>query len=308
MSRKRIKGKQSQQQNALMWNSLTFNDYFNRMCEIYMARWNLINFPTSINKRYFNYVRMYNAGVCIFRDEILGLKALPFGILGRPDMDDNPIRVEVESVNGYHRLLGKGSFVIVWSNYMRTAPITTIEQFAYRMSNTKRIADVNLENQKNPKLIPTNNTQRLSYANIRNQIGENVPAIEIDDRIDRRAFEPLDMTVPYITDKLDVHANVVWNEFLTWCGIENSNMDKKERLVASEVMGNYGNVEMSRNNAMDPLLDGLEEANRRFGINMSAEFNSSIPTMLNSPEIIMNLKSGSPPKPEGVSLEVEEDG
>lgn len=306
--RRKPRAKNSAQKNALLWNQLTFDDYFNRMCEIYMSRWTLINFPESIDKRYFNYVRMYNAGVCIFHDEILGLKALPFGIYGKPDMDDNPTHVEVTSVNGYHRLLAKDSFSIVWSNYMRTAPITTIQLFAQRMANTKRIADVNLENQKNPKLIPTNDINRLSYANIENQIGENLPAIHINDRIDRRAFEPIDMSSPYITDKLDIHANVVWNEFLTWCGIENSNMDKKERLVASEVMGNYGNVEMSRNNAMDPLLEGLNQANRRFGTNMSAEFNSEIPTMLNSPDLIMNLKNGSPPKQTGISLEVEDDG
>ena len=36
---------------------------------------------------------------------------------------------------------------------------------------------------------------------------------------------------PYLIDKLELHKHEIWNECLTFLGIDNANTDKKERLI-----------------------------------------------------------------------------
>ena len=64
---------------------------------------------------------------------------------------------------------------------------------------------------------------------------------------------------------------MILNEFFTDIGVNNANMDKKERMVANEVEANNEQVKASE----DVLLKSREEAckqiNRIFGLNISVE-------------------------------------
>lgn len=268
-------------------NQNTYNDYLTRMADIYLNLYHYKNMPISIDKRFFVQQMMYRPGIAIFReDEINEIFALPFNVMNIPDIYGNPTQIMVYSANGYTRTLNKGQFAIVWSNFMRYTPWVTIELFARRITEIQRTIDVNVHNQKTPKLVKTTQNGQLTTKNILKDIDGYVPVITVDEGYKTENLESIDINSPYICDKLDVHKNLVWNEFLTWCGIENSNMDKKERLVANEVMGNYGNVEMGRNTGLSAREYGLEIANEMFGTDIQVSFNSNIPTMLNSPELL----------------------
>ena len=270
-----------------------YSDYLNRMTDLYLNLYKFDHIPKSIDKRYLVKLKMMQAGCAFFQDELLGVLALPFNVIGRPDVNENPTEIEVYAVNGYHRHLNSGEFAIMWSNYRRYVPYTTITLFAERMVQAQRTIDVNLHNQKTPRVVKVSDNSRISFVNLLKEVDGYVPGIEVNESLNTDNLSVLDLTAPYVTDKMDVHKNVVWNEFLTWCGVENSNMDKKERLVANEVMGNYGNVEMGRNTGLDAAREGLEWANELFGLNMTVEFNSRIPTMLNAPQYL-DLSGGMP--------------
>lgn len=263
-----------------------YADYLNRMTDLYLNLYKFENIPKSIDPRYLCKLKMMYAGCAFFKDEVLGVLVLPFNVIGRPDVNENPQEIEVYAVNGYHRHLGKDEFAIMWSNYRRYVPFITITLFAKRMVQTQRTIDVNLHNQKTPRIAKVTDNSRMSVINLLKDVDGYVPGIEVNETMNTDNLKVLDLTAPYVTDKMDVHKNVVWNEFLTWCGVENSNMDKKERLVANEVMGNYGNVEMGRNTGLDSAKQGLEKANELFGLSMDVTFNSRIPTMLNAPEYL----------------------
>lgn len=289
MSRKRKTPgeKYSEFEISAHYNQLTYNDYYVRMCDLYMNLYKYNNLPVSIDPRFLHQQLMLRNGVAFFRDDEMDeIYALPFNPTNVFDNQGNPTEVEVYGMNGYHAHLKHGEFALMWSNYMRVVPINTIELFAQRISEIQRSIDVNIANQKTAKVVKVTQNNRLTVKNILKSIAGNVPVIEVDEAFNTGDLESIDLTTPYVTDKMDVHKNVVWNEFLTWCGVENSNMDKKERLVANEVMGNYGNVEMGRNTGLSARQEGLDWANELFGLDMSVEFNSNIPTMLNAPELV----------------------
>lgn len=64
----------------------------------------------------------------------------------------------------------------------------------------------------------------------------------------------------------------ILRECMTLLGIENANMDKKERLVSDEVNANNQQVIASRNIWFSERKKAIEELNKKFNLNASVEF------------------------------------
>jgi hypothetical protein len=60
---------------------------------------------------------------------------------------------------------------------------------------------------------------------------------------------------------------------MTFLGINNSNQDKRERLVADEVAANDQQISAARNSAMGARKYACEQINKRFGLDISVEWN-----------------------------------
>lgn len=270
-------------------NDRTFYHYVEYMKNIWLSSIRWKGTPSFIDQRFLEKTVLYEGSIAFFYEEIYkSVVCLPYNEIGNPDIQGNPIDIFAYSITGYTRSLSKrdkkDDFVILWDNYARVAPIETIYLFAFRMFTLQRAIDTNIENQKNPKVIAASREAKLTWENILNQTTGNVPRIMLKGDF-REPPKTIDLSVPYIANDLEVEKNNVWNEFLTWCGIENANRDKRERLVQSEVNGNYGNVEVSRNVRLMPREDAANEMNEMWELNMIPVFNSQLPTMLNMPEI-----------------------
>ena len=64
----------------------------------------------------------------------------------------------------------------------------------------------------------------------------------------------------------------ILRECMTLLGIENANMDKKERLVSDDVNANNQQVIASRNIWLSERKKAIEELNKKFNLNASVEF------------------------------------
>lgn len=261
-------------------NQWTYQDFFNQMYEIYLNCHRLNHLPSSMNQRFIEKTLFERGSIAVFEDEYLGLISLPYNQAGKPDIYDDPKRIYVYSTTGYHRYLKSNEFVIIWANESRVPPVEYVELMAWRMYEVQRTIDVNLQNQKNPKVLKGPEGQKLTIDNLMLKVNGNVPYIPVkkDFKIE---VEALDLSSPFIVDKLVNYQHELWNTFLTWCGIENANRDKRERMVAEEVNANYGNVEMSRKVGMDARQTSWKRVNERFGTQVEVIFNSEIPTLLN---------------------------
>ena len=76
-----------------------------------------------------------------------------------------------------------------------------------------------------------------------------------------------------IIDKLLTSRRMVVNNFLTEIGINNANLNKKERLVTNEVEANDEEVISVINNVYLNIKEGFEKTNEIFGTNMSITLN-----------------------------------
>lgn len=279
-------GARKKRLEATYMNVATYDDIFSQLKEIALNVYRWENVPDSIDIRFLE-LCLFNRGYAVyFNDEILGNLALNCAIGGALNVYNIPIKRTAYASNGYKRFLTASDSVIIYNNYMHRATYPTIDMYAKRLTQIKRAIDVNITQQKVPKIIQCSRQQQLTFQNMYEQVDNNEPVIILDESTDLKAIGVLDNTAPYVADKLNLLYKDLWNQALTFLGVENSNADKKERLVSDEVGSNYGNVEVQRNVMLNARKQAVKEINEMFGTEIKVSFNSDLITMLNSPALI----------------------
>ena len=80
----------------------------------------------------------------------------------------------------------------------------------------------------------------------------------------------------FVADDIQLLKRKIINEFLTDIGINNTNLDKRERLTDDEVNANNDEVLANIQHWYDNISDGVERANKLYNLNLSVkirEFN-----------------------------------
>lgn len=284
-------GARKKRLEATYMNIATYDDIFSQLKEIALNVYRWDNVPESIDIRFLE-LCLFNKGYAVyFNDEVLGNLALNCAIGGALNVYNIPIKRTAYASNGYKRYLNKSDSVIIYNNYLHRATFPTIDMYAKRLTQIKRAIDVNITQQKVPKIIQCSRQQQLTFQNMYEQVDNNEPVIIIDENTDLKAIGVLDNSAPYVADKLNLLYKDLWNQALTFLGVENSNADKKERLVSDEVGSNYGNVEVQRNVMLNSRKQAVKEINEMFGTEIEVSFNSDLITMLNSP--LLSLEGGA---------------
>ena len=66
----------------------------------------------------------------------------------------------------------------------------------------------------------------------------------------------------------------LWNDCMTLLGIQNTNSDKRERMVVDEVNANDGQVKAARNVALMVRQEAANQINRMYpGLNVQVDWN-----------------------------------
>lgn len=266
-------------------NNQTYIDYYERLMELALNVFEWENLPPSVDERFLE-LTLYEYGYCLyFNDEIIGNLALTCTIGGQLDVYRIPILRRAYAVNGYNKLCKSSDSVLIFNNYLHTPTQLTIELFARRLYEIERAIDVNVKAQKTPTAILATEQQRLTMQNLYMQYDGNEPFIFGDKNMDLEGIKSIKTDAPFVADKLQILKHQIWNEALTFCGIENSNADKKERLVSDEVGSNYGNIEAQRNVMLNARRQAVEKINRMFGTNINVKFRSSLATLVNNENV-----------------------
>ena len=73
-------------------------------------------------------------------------------------------------------------------------------------------------------------------------------------------------------DKLNELKREIWSEALTFLGINNVNVNKKERLITNEVENNQGSIVSSRFSRLEQRRQAVKRINKMFGLNIEVNF------------------------------------
>lgn len=268
MSRKRTLFDES-----VMTNNLTYIQYLNRLTELATAMFEWKNLPPTVDARYLEMHLFQNGSVVYFNDDILGDLCLDVIYNGRLDVYGNPVlRRAYSGYNNYQKLLKENNSVIIWNNYLRTNSFLDVKMFALRLYNLDRIIDVNANAQKTPVLVQGTEKQRLALLNLYKEFDGNAPFIFGDKNLDLNALKVLSTNAPYVCDKIYQLKTQIWNEALTYLGISNINIQKKERLITDEVTRNQGGTIASRYSRLESRREAVKKINAMFGTNIEVNY------------------------------------
>ena len=258
---------------SMTLNNLTYRQYLNRLTELAISMFEWKNLPDTVDARYLE-LHLFESGCMVyFKDEVIGDLCLDCIVNGRLDVYGNPLlRRAYSGYNNYQKLLKYNNSVIIWNNYLHGNSILDVEMFARRLYNIDRIIDINANAQKTPVLVVGNEEQRLTLLNLYKEYDGNAPFIFGDKNLDINALKALSTDAPYVCDKLYQLKTQIWNEALTYLGISNINIQKKERLISDEVTRNQGGTIASRYSRLESRRQAVEKINDMFSTNIEVNY------------------------------------
>jgi hypothetical protein len=259
---------------AQMANNMTFSYYYYKLMLIARALFSWKNLPNNMDDRWIeNY--LFSSGKCIFyKDPVLGEMVAGFGQMSSINCYGDPTQVYPVAPNytyeGGQLINGENCYVIR-NNDLMLPTFPTVRMYAFKLTNIDRAIDINIEAQKSPILVRCTDKQRLSLKNAINQRKDNEPVIYADNSFDKDMITTLDLNPPMVFPDLQVQKHMVLNEVFTDLGINNANMDKRERMVANEVEANNEQVKASEDVMLKVRKEACKQINRIFGTNISVE-------------------------------------
>lgn len=231
------------------------------------------NLPPSVDRRYLELELFKNGRVVYFNDEVIGDICLDCITTGRLDVYGEPyIRRAYSMYNNYQKMLKSTNSVIIWNNYLRTNSVLDVEIFARRLWLIDRIIDVNVNAQKTPVLVQGTEKQRMTLLNLYKEFDGNTPFIFGDKNLDLNALKAIVTDAPFVSDKLYQLKTQIWNEALTYLGISNINVQKKERLITDEVTRNQGGTIASRYSRLDCRRMAADKINAMFKTDIEVNY------------------------------------
>lgn len=281
MGRKKVKALFT---DNLLLNDETFIDYLNRFKKIALSMFEWVNLPKSMNSMFLEKCLYYFGQASLLKDKDYGFINTQCCSNGNINIYGLPTSLNCYSFNYqtsrklYTGLLDNLSeaqkeikqyqeCILVQNNWERTPTAGTLELFALRLTEAERTIDTNIKSQKTPILILVPEAQRLTMENVYNQYDGNKPVIFGDKQnMQGNELKTIDTKAPFVADKLTEYKKEIWNEALTFLGINNIIVDKKERLITDEANSNNELINMNLQSYLAPRQLACEQFNEKYGL------------------------------------------
>ena len=272
---------------SMMINNKTYIDYLNRLRLIATSlfTWDKLDDYAGKGASRFLEQSLYDNGrACFIEDSELGYLALKVNPSDKLNVYNLPTKVLASSI-GYNKEYAFDDVVYIMNNELQMPTADTIQLFAYRLYETERTIDTNLIAQKTPVLIEGDTKTILTLKNVYMQYSGNTPFIFGNKQFDiSNKLNVLKTDAPYLIDKLENHKHEIWNEAMTYLGIDNANTDKKERLITDEVESNNELINYYLNCFYKTRKKACDEINSKYGLDVSIKLNKDVLDLLNANE------------------------
>lgn len=259
---------------SLNKNMRSYYYYFNRLKELAISSFIYEDLPDTMDSRFLEETLFNNGCALLFRDDVIGDINTQVTLNGQFNIYNIPKRRRAYASNGYNNDLNESNSVVIYNNLMHTSCFDDIEYFARRLWRFDSIIDINANAQKTPLVMIADEKNKLTVLNLFKEYDGNAPVIFGDKNLNiGEALTTLNTAAPYVADKILQLKKDTWQEALTYLGISNLNINKKERLISDEVNSSLGGTLASRNSRLQARQQALEQYNNMFNTDIKVRFN-----------------------------------
>lgn len=293
--------------DSALSNELTYYDYLDRMKTIVLSMFEWVNLPDSMNERYLEKCLYYKGVAGALDTDTMGLLNTQVSSNGYLNHYGLPSSLHFITYNGLNwdrdlyisksddskQRYNEGIYIMNDREGLPTAG--SVELFAYRLYMAEKSCDVNISAQRTPILLLCSDKQRVTMENLYSQYDGNRPFIYGDKNgeINLDTIKAIKTDAPYIADKLILYKKEIWNEFLTFIGVNNIQTEKRERLVSDEVNQNNEVINLYLQNHLVPRQLACKQMNELFGLTgtdkeISVRIRSDLHNIIKNAESIVN--------------------
>lgn len=255
-------------------------DYFERLKKISISMFDWVNLPESMDERFLELCLFYYGQAALLKDDKFGFintKCASNGYLniyGLPtSLNCYSFEYHAERTTYQDGSINSGtisedsSAILVMNTAERISTASTISLYARRLAEADRSAEVNIRLQKFPMVMNVDEKQRLAALNLFRQYDGNEPLLFGDkNQMLSDSLKAVNTGIPFVADKIMAFKKEIWNEYLTFLGINNLEVSKKERLVASEATTNNEVINLNLMSFLVPRQKAAKQFNELFGL------------------------------------------
>lgn len=297
--------------DSALINDETYFDYLNRFKKIALSVFEWVNLPQSMNAMFLEKCLYYNGQATLLKDKNYGFINTRCCSNGKINIYGYPTSLNCYSFEyqtsrklytGINDTLSEAQkalwdyyeCILVQNNWERIPTAGTMELFAYRLYEAEQTAMVNIKAQKTPILILLDENQRLTMQNLYSQYDGNRPFIFGDkNNLSENQIKAINTEAPFIADKVMDYKKEIWNEALTFLGINNIMVDKKERLITDEANSNNEVINLNLQSYLAPRQFACKQFNEKFGLTgtdkeISVRVRSDLHNIIKNAESIVN--------------------
>lgn len=246
--------------------------YRQKLFRLIIQRFKFDNIPDTWELDYFLEHLFIDGSICI-TDTTAGILALQCGLTGI-GIYSQPTEVIIANpvLGSMRRIIGEDCEIIkLQYDYKGISWI--LDRYSALLAMCDSGIAVNLMNTKLTYLFgATSKTQAETYKAVYDDITMGKPACFVNDQVLANIKENM-FVMPakqnFIADDIQLLKRKILNEFLTDIGINNTNLDKRERLTDDEVNANNDEVLANISHWYDNISEGIKRVNAHYDMNLS---------------------------------------
>lgn len=249
-----------------------------RTWKILFDKWRLIacsafewdGLPGSMTSRHIERLLFDQGKAVFFRDPLQSYMCLEVTDAGQHNVYDDPLLYRATGFK-YTKEIRAEDCVIIENNLLRIPTRPTVDFYVDKMSEIERTMDVNVKAVKTPTIFACNDRDVLTFKRIFQQVDGNVPAIFADKNLSMEDIASYDTKAQFLCNDLQDYKKTVENELLTFLGLNNVSVDKKERLITDEAQANDQLIQSFIDMQLDARTEAAARINDMFGLSVSVK-------------------------------------
>lgn len=250
-------------------NLIEYNFYYKKFKKLLMIMFKWENLPDGISSRYLEET-LFHDGIVIFFKSKMGFyvvcKATQIGLNNYNEPTGFHAVSDDGTINEYVKMK---DCVVIYNDITRCGSVSDVNYFAKKISNVVKTIDINLENMKNPYIVETSEGQKESVKQVFRKKTNGEPYILVNEEYMKNVRASIfNLDIKDYTQSLTILKNEIINEALTYFGINNVHVQKKERLTSGETDQNNEQILLSKNTYLECRQNAVDSINKKFNLDI----------------------------------------